>query len=126
MALQLAVSLAGIALMVGLCRLLFGAGETTLSAGSLTARLARDVPGFRAGRIAIGRDARAALVENASDGAVWLALARGDGMVTRKLARATNVVRDGERLALLLNEFTLKRAELDLADAADWEARLRA
>jgi hypothetical protein len=124
MALQLAVSVAGIALMVGFCWLLFGGAEATLSAQSAAARLERDVPGFRAGRAALGRDARAALVEDARDGAVYLVLARGDGMVTRKLARGTRMTRDGERLALTLGEFTLKHAALELRDAAEWEARL--
>lgn len=124
MAVQLAISLTGIALMVGFCWLLFGGAEAALTADGAAARLARDVPGFRAGRIALGRDARAALVEDARDGAIHLVLARGDGMVTRKLARGIRTARDGERLALTLGEFTLKRAALELPDAAEWEARL--
>ena len=124
--LQLAISLVGIALMVGLCMALFGSRSAALSAQAVAQGLARDVPGFRAGRIALSRDGGAALAEDAQDGTVYLALARGDGMVTRKLARGTALTRDGERLALALNEFTLKRATFELADAADWEARLAA
>lgn len=125
-AIQLAISLVGIALMVGLCAALFGSRSAALSAPAVAQGLARDVPGFRTGRIALSRDGAAALAEDAQDGAVYLALARGDGMVTRKLARGTTVTRDGERLALALNEFTLKQAAVELADAADWQARLAA
>jgi hypothetical protein len=122
--LQLAISLGGIALMVGLCLFLFGAKVAALSTDAVAACLARDVPGFRAGKVALSRDGTAALVEDARDGTVYLALARGDGVVTRRLMRGTALRCDGEELELLLNEFTLKRARLELADAGDWAARL--
>jgi len=120
--LQLAISLGEVGLMVALSILLFGwrAKPKTDLAGAV----AREVPGFRAGRTALSADASAALVENAKDGAIYLAVLRGDGVVTRKLARGTALSRDGERLTLTLRDFTLKRATLDLADAAEWEARL--
>lgn len=125
MVLQLAISLIGIALMVGLCWALFGLGHAPIAdAGAVGADLARDVPGFRAGRCALSRDRLAALVEDARDGSVYLAVARGDGMVTRKLARGIALARDGERLTLDLREFTLGRAALELDDAAWWERRL--
>jgi hypothetical protein len=73
----------------------------------------------------VSADGRAALVEDARDGAVYLAVARGDGVVTRRLARGTRIARDGERLMLGLKDFTLKRAELILADASGWETRLK-
>ena len=122
--LQLAISLVGIALMVGLCLWLFGAKVAALTAETVAESLARDVPGFAAGRVALSRDGRAALIQDARNGAVHLALARGDGMVTRKLARGTAFKRDGEQLQVMLNEFTLRQARLDLADASDWEAKL--
>jgi hypothetical protein len=122
--LQLLISLGEVALMVGLCFALFGrAGAPT--ADAFEARLAGDVPGFRAGRSAVSADGRAALVEDARDGAVYLAVAHGDGVVTRRLARGAHISRDGERLTLGLKDFTLKRAQLTLADAADWETRLK-
>ena len=121
---QLLVSLGEVALMVGLCFLLFGRAGAPAS-GAFDARLAEDVPGFRAGRRAVSRDGRVALIENLRDGAVYLAVARGDGVVTRKLARDARISRDGERLMLGLNDFTLGRAELVLADASEWETRLK-
>lgn len=123
--LQLLISLTGIAAMTGICRLLFGRGDMRLcDAQVLTAALARDIPGFRARRTALSRDAGSALIEDA-DGIVYLAVVRGDGIVTRKLARGTAVSRDGDRLVLRLGDFTLRTAELDIAGAEAWEARLR-
>jgi hypothetical protein len=122
--LQLLLSLGEVALMVGLCLLLFGRAAAPAS-GAFEARLALDVPGFRAGRRAVSGDGRSALIEDARDGAVYLAVARGDGVVTRRLTSAARIGRDGERLTLGLKDFTLKRAELTLTDAADWETRLK-
>src|SRR6185437_10854747 len=63
-ALQLLISVTGIVLMVGLCRLLFGRGGRPLAPETIAQNLARDIPGFRAGRATLSRDARAALIEN--------------------------------------------------------------
>jgi hypothetical protein len=124
-ALQLLISVVGILLMVGLCRALFGRGGATLTNAIAAQKLARDIPGFRVGRTALSRDARAALIENLADGEAYLAVQRGDDLVTRKLARGLGVIRDGARLFLTLDDFTLPKAELDIADAADWEIRLK-
>jgi len=123
--LQLLISVGGIAAMVAICWALFGRASIKLSDADAAAALARDVPGFRAARTALSRDARTALVENARDGAVYLALVRGDGVVTRKLSRGVGLARNGDRLELRLKDFTLRKAELDLADAADWETKLQ-
>lgn len=123
--LQLMISLVGIAAMMGFCWLLFGHGDLSLSdADVLNATLGRDVPGFRAARTALSRDARSALVEDAT-GAIYLAVVRGDGLVTRKLARGIQVARNGSRLSLTLKEFTLRKVALDLDDAQAWEAKLK-
>ena len=124
--LQLLISVAGIALMVGLCRLLFGAGETFLrDIGAVVAKLAHDVPGFRAGQAAISRDGCSVLIENIADGEVYLAVMRGDNLVTRKLARGTGIVRVGNRLEMRFDDFTLRAARLELADAPAWEMKLK-
>jgi hypothetical protein len=124
--LQLLISVGGIAVMVGLCRALFGHTTTPLpDADALAEKLAHDIPGFRAGRIALSRDAEAALAEDLRDGAVYLVLARGDGVVIRRLVRGIGVARDGQRVALQFRDFTLKGARLDLADAEGWETRLK-
>ena len=124
--LQLLISVGGILLMVGLCRMLFGRGGTMpATPEALAANLARDIPGFGAGRTAISRDARSALIENAQDGQVYLAVQRGDDVVTRKLSRGLGIARDGTHLRLTLHDFTLPKVELDLADADAWETRLK-
>jgi hypothetical protein len=56
--LQLLISVAGIAVMVGLFRLLFGGREASLgNIAAVAERLARDIPGFRAGQVVLSRDA---------------------------------------------------------------------
>jgi hypothetical protein len=121
--LQLLISLCEVAAMAGLCVALFGWNRAAMP--DLAAALGRDVAGFRPGRVSVSADAKTALVENARDGQVYLAVLRGDGVVTRRLSPAVRVSREGRRLMLDLRDFTLKRAELDLADAAEWETRLK-
>lgn len=124
--LQLLISVGGIAVMVAICWALFGHASTPLfDTHALADRLARDIPGFRAGRIALSRDAQSALAEDLRDGAVYLALVRGDGMVTRRLSRGLDVTREGGRLALRFRDFTLKGTSLDLEDAESWETKLK-
>ena len=124
--LQLLISVAGIVVMVGLCQLLFGGKETSLGdVAAVAERLARDIPGFRAGQATLSRDARSALIENVQDGQIYLAVARGGDLVTRKLARGIQVARDDGRLLLTLDDFTLPKAELELADAKTWEMKLK-
>ncbi|MBV9989957.1 MAG: hypothetical protein JOZ72_01575 [Alphaproteobacteria bacterium] len=123
MLLYLAGSLIGVAAIVALAGWLFGWRDAALDAERVAQALAREVPGFRAGRAS--PDTRAVLIEDARDGAVYLAVARGDGLVTRKLARGLGVARDGGTLTIRLRDFTLRRAHLQLADADYWEARLK-
>ena len=124
--LQLLISLAGIALMIGLCAVLFSRhGSSLIDIGAVSENLARDIPGFRAGAATLSRDGRTALIEDARDAHTYLVVLRGEDLVTRKLPHDLRMVREGERLELTLDDFTLRRAELDLADAAAWEAKLK-
>lgn len=129
--LYLAGSLAGIALLVGLNLILFGRARPALGGlDQIATRLAREIPGFRAGRYVVGVDGRSALVENAANRSVLFVEAFGDGVVTRKLTPdlLANVGRLGAQLSLDLSDFTLPRATLIAADekeARDWEARLK-
>jgi hypothetical protein len=125
-ALQLLISVGGIATMVGLCRALFGHKEASLSHIELAAEsLERDIPGFRAGQTAVSGDWRSALLEDLQDGQIYLAIVRGEGLVTRKLTRGIRIARDADRLRLKLQDFTLRAVELDLPDAAAWEVKLK-
>ncbi len=124
----LAGSLAGVAAICGLCVALFGRGVASLDAGSAARRVADDVPGFRAGRCALAADGRSALIEDARDGAAYLVMARGDGLVTRGLGKGflRSAAREGAALRLRFADFTFPGARIDLGNeavAADWEAR---
>jgi hypothetical protein len=125
----LAISLAGVAGMVGLCALLFGREVAKLDTRSAAARLAHDVPGFRLGNSALSADCRSAMLEDARSGVVWLVTARGDGFVTRRLGPADvkTTSRDGAALALRFSDFTFPAATIAFHDesvARDWEARM--
>jgi hypothetical protein len=127
--LYLAGSLAGVAAICGLCVALFGRGVASLDAGSAQARLAQDVAGFRAGRLALAADARSALVEDVRSGAVYLVMVRGDGLVTRSLSGGfvRAAAREGGALRFRFSDFTFPAARIDLGDEAvarDWEVRL--
>jgi hypothetical protein len=125
-ALQLLISVGGVAVMVAICWALFGRAVASLSGpDAVAAALARDVPGFYRGPATLSRDAHAALMENARDGSIYLAVMRGGDVVTRKLTRGFGLARNGNRLELRLKDFTLRKAQLDLADAATWEEKLR-
>ena len=129
--LYLAGSLAGIALLVGLNHLLFGRARLNVGGkDAVAARLAREIPGFRAGRCLIGADGRAALIENAANRSVLLVEALGDDVVTRKLTRdlVASVGRLGAQLSLELADFTFPRATIHAGSenqAREWEARLK-
>jgi hypothetical protein len=121
-------SLAGVAAMVALCALLFGRDVARIDAQTAEDVLRADIPGFRAGAVALSVDAGAALVEDAHDGAAYLVIARGRGLVTRKLSRGflRNAKRDGVALDLRLSDFTFPKARLVFAQEAaalEWETR---
>jgi hypothetical protein len=127
----LAGSLGGIALLVGLNFLLFGRTRPDVgSAEDIAKRLAREIPGFRAGRAIVGMDGRAALIENAANRSVFLVEAMGDDIVTRQITRGllASVGRLGERLSLELRDFTFPRTTIWAPTdgvAREWESRLK-
>ena len=123
MLLYLAGSLLGVAAIVALAAWLFGWRDASLDAERAVEALARDVPDVQAGRTS--SDARAALIENARDGSVYLAVTQGDGLVTRKLSKGIAVARDRTQLSIDPRDFACRRARLDIADAEYWETRLK-
>jgi hypothetical protein len=129
--LYLVGSFAAIGLMVGVCVALFGRGMASLDAASAEARLKDDVPGFRAGAVALSPDGHAALVEDARNKNIYLVAVRGDGFVTRRIARGTlkTSSRDGAALSFRFSDFTFPKAAMIFADeasACDWESRIKA
>ena len=127
----LAGSLGGIALLVGFNLLLFGRARGQVgTAQDVAERLAKDIPGFRGGRAIVGADGRSAVIENATNRALYLVEAMGDDIVTRQLSRGllANVGRLGEKLSLELRDFTFPRATLVAGSeslAREWESRLK-
>lgn len=128
--LTLAAVLLGSALAVGLVIGLNSVlgGWTPSSIGSLQSAaeaLERDVLGFRAGDEAVAAtDGRAALVMEAGGARLGLALSRGDIIVSRALrpGEVRGADAQGPRLVITMDDFTLPRAYLTLAD--EDEARL--
>jgi hypothetical protein len=121
-------SLAGVAALVGLCVALFGRDTARIDARTAEEVLRADVPGFRAGAVALSADAGAALMEDAHDGTAYLVVARGRALVTRKLSRGfvRDAKRDGAALNLRLSDFTFPKARLVFAQEAaalEWETR---
>jgi hypothetical protein len=126
--LYLTASLAGVAALVGFCVLLFGRDTARVDARGAEDVLRADIPGFRAGAVTLSADGAAALVEDAHDGATYLVIARGRGLVTRKLSAGfvRNARRDGAALDLRLYDFTFPKARLVFAQEAaalEWETR---
>ena len=124
-------SLAGIALIVALNLALFGRARLRIaSLPDVAAKLAAEVPGFRAGDGVVASDGATALIEDAASGAIYLIEALGDRLVTRKLGRGSlrALNDDGSSLSLTLADFTFTKAKLAFADATarrTWEARLK-
>ena len=129
--LYLAGSLVGVSLIVGLNLLLFGRTKPALgSLADIAARLAADVPGFRAGAGLVADDGSTALIEDATTGTLFLAKAIGDRVVTRKVSRSMlrGIAVDGSTLRLQLGDFTFRDATLAFTDSdalRGWEMRLR-
>ena len=129
--LYLAGSLIGVAMIVGLNLVLFGRAKPALgNVQDVGARIAADIPGFRAGSGIVGNDGAMALVTDNTDSTIFLIKALGDRLVTRKLSRGVvrSVSADGSTLSLRLKDFTLPKARLVLDNetlARDWEARLK-
>jgi len=130
--LYLAGSLIGVAMIVGLNLVLFGRAKPALgNVQDVGARIAADIPGFRAGPGIVGNDGAMALVTDNAECTIFLIKAFGDRLVTRKLSRGMvrSVSADGSTLSLRLKDFTLQQARIVLdseAAARDWETRLKA
>lgn len=96
------------------------------------ALLKRDVMGFKAGdEQALAPDRRGFLCVEANGDRIGLVLARGDNAVVRALRRGEvrSVEAQGSTLTLLLYDYTLPRAVLDLGrdgQAQGWADRLTA
>lgn len=115
-----------IALVIGLNAMLGGWAPPRIDSVDAAAQaLERDILGFRAGAQGVAAaDRRAGLVMEADGGRLGLALSQGDVIVSRALrpGEVRGAQAQGERLVITMDDFTLPRAHLTLAD--ETEARL--
>lgn len=122
----LLASLIGVGLLVGLNMFLMRGRHAAFDATKVSRCLGAEVPGFQAGASQTAGSG-AALCENADDGSVYLAVTRGDAIVTRKLSRGTRLQRSGATLAFTFSDFTFPKASITFDDehvAAEWDARI--
>jgi hypothetical protein len=124
-------SLAGVMMLVGLNVLLFGAESARIaSVADAVRRMRQEVADFYAVDATLDVAKRAALLQNARNGVLYLVVVKGNGLVTRALKKGAlkTFAREGATLSLRLADFTLPRAQLTFADettAEAWEARLK-
>ncbi len=115
-----------VGLVIGLNAVLGGWSASRIdSVESAAQALERDVLGFRAGDEGVAAaDGRAALVLEAEGGRMGLALSQGDVIVSRALhpGEVRRAEAQDARLVIIMDDFTLPRAVLALADEA--EARM--
>ena len=125
---DLAISFTGIAILVGLARLIFpNAGDGVFSADTARARLTFDEPDFQveAWLVDEGRDAALAVSRT---GEIALIKKNGDGLVTRRVAPgALECRRDGAEMALAVPDHTFRgfivRGSSD-SEAQQWAVRI--
>lgn len=118
-------SVLGVALLIGLARLLGFARHPAIMDAGLAARLAADaLPGFAPADTAISRNGAGALVA-ARDGRIALVRPLGDRFVVRPLVRPL-VARAGAVLRVRPDEAMFPETALDLGEgaASRWAARL--
>lgn len=120
------ISLAAIALMVALARLMFPPPRTSLTAEEARERLAFDEPDFHPVRWLIDRDGRAALAEDAS-GDVALVSRLGLDLVTRRYpAAAIRAAEEGGALVIRPNDPGSRRIVIAADEVADWARKFPA
>ncbi len=83
--LDLAISVAGIVILVGLARIIFAGAGTLIDQSSAERRLVFDEPDFAPVAWAIDQTAGVALARNDAE-EIALVFAHGDGLATRRIA----------------------------------------
>jgi hypothetical protein len=119
---DLAISLAGIAILIGLARIIFGASLPSLDAANAAERLLFDEPDFHPIDWLVDEDSGAALARNGS-GEIALVVAHGDGLVTRRYpAGAAPLAYEDGRLCIARTDHTFRNVNIaaGVADAASW------
>jgi hypothetical protein len=128
LAIDLAISLAGIALMVGVSFLIGAWRSAPVSEAAARERLAFDEPDFAPARFMVSRDGKAAAaISGAGDEAAFV-FSVGDGLATRRLrCGAFKVRREGGEVVAELADPSKPKLRLiagNSEEAADWAGGL--
>jgi len=125
---EFAVSLVGVAFLVGVSWLLGGMKSVKVTGEAAADRLSFDEPDFRIGEWFVAADERAAAAISADGGETALVFSIGDGLGTRRFRHgAVGVERHGARLEFQLREPSLRVVRLTAPDeraAEQWVLRL--
>lgn len=122
MIIDLAISLAGIAILIGLARVIFGAVRPSLDAARAAERLSFDEPDFHPIGWLVDEETGAALARNGA-GEIALVVAHGDGLVTRRYpAGAAPLTYENGRLCIARTDHTFRKVNIATgeAEAASW------
>jgi len=116
---DLAISLTGIAILVGLSRLIFGKSAEPLSQRRAANRLAFDEPDFAPVAWVVDVTAGAAIARNGA-GEIALIKAAGDGLATRRAgAGAFSCAREGAVLTIAPPDLTYGGVTVTAANEAE-------
>lgn len=128
LSLDLLVSVAAIALMVGISWLLGAWRNVPVDEASAAERLAFDEPDFAPVRWMVGADGKAAAALSAAGGEAAFVFAVGDSLASRRLQLgAFRVSRDGEEIIAAIADPSKPAIRLrapSAAEAADWAGGL--
>ena len=123
---DLAISVIGIAILVGLARIVFAKPASPLTAASAADRLAFDEPDFGPVAWALDLSNGAALARN-NAGELAIVTAHGDGLVTRRFAKgvARGDFADG-RLIIHSTDHTWRDVVIEMSadEARAWLSRM--
>lgn len=128
LAIDLAISLAGIALMVGVSWLIGAWRSTPVSEAAARERLAFDEPDFAPARFMVSGDGRAAAALSGEGEEAAFVFSLGDRLATRRYRRgAFKVRREGGEVVAELADPSKPKLRLlarDAEEAADWAGGL--
>ncbi len=125
---DLAISLAGVAILIGLSWLFGAMKSAAVTNEAAIDRLAFDEPDFKPGEWFIGADRKAAAAISADGHETALVFAVGDGLATRRFRRgAISIEKSGATLEFRMGELSLRKVRLAApseTEAEHWVLRL--
>jgi hypothetical protein len=125
---DLAISLGGVAVLIGLSCLLGAMRSIPVTTESAIERLAFDEPDFKAGEWFIGADRKSAAAASVAGDETALVFAVGDGLATRRFRHgAVSIEKSGSMLVFRMGEPSLRQLRLTAPDedaAEQWVLRL--